>query len=319
MSASRDPLRPTVRQALAAWAARVRADREQVERHREVDDPADFYAPVADRFRLDPRRRDEPALEVLRELAHPDDSWLDIGAGGGRYALPLALEVRQVIAIEPSDSMVAVLRQGMAEHAIANVEVHQALWPMAGSPTADIALMAHIGYDIERIGPFLDAAETAALRSCVAVMGEGAMTTAATLFWQEIHGETRVPLPALGDLLVLLLARGRLPEVRLVDRAPPSFDSLEALFQMARRQLWLRPGTERDVRLDGLVREYALRRDGRWTLDRQPTRIGIVSWDTGNSTESPGTNSSTLTSFSARPSSSCRSSAGVPTSSGKVP
>ncbi len=39
----------------AAWAARVRANREQVDRVREVPDGADFYAPVTGLFRADPR------------------------------------------------------------------------------------------------------------------------------------------------------------------------------------------------------------------------------------------------------------------------
>src|SRR5947207_12835261 len=82
---------PTKEQALAAWAAWVRANREQVERFREVEDGTDFYGSIATMFRDDPRREDEPALNALRALVRPDDSWLDIGAGGGRYALPLAL------------------------------------------------------------------------------------------------------------------------------------------------------------------------------------------------------------------------------------
>ena len=83
--------------------------------------------------------------------------------------------------------------------------------------------MAHVGYDIEDIGPFLDALEAAIRRRCVAVMGEGAMTTVGRLvLGSPSTASRRVALPALPDLLTLLLARGRLPEVRLVDRGPPS-------------------------------------------------------------------------------------------------
>ena len=52
---------PTAEQARETWAARVRANREQVDRFREVPDGPDFYAPVASMFRDDPRRRNEPA------------------------------------------------------------------------------------------------------------------------------------------------------------------------------------------------------------------------------------------------------------------
>jgi cyclopropane fatty-acyl-phospholipid synthase-like methyltransferase len=81
-------LRPTYDEALADWAARVRANRDQAERFREQTEGADFYAPVASAFRADPRRTDEPALEMLLGLVRPGDTWLDIGSGAGRYAMP---------------------------------------------------------------------------------------------------------------------------------------------------------------------------------------------------------------------------------------
>jgi SAM-dependent methyltransferase len=275
-----DALRPAVAAALAAWAARVEADREQVERCREVADPADFYAPVARRFRHDPRRH-EDVLEHLRAFARPGDRWLDIGAGSGRYALPLALAVGHVIAIDPSPSMLAGLAEGMAEHGIENITLLEARWPAVASDRlgpVDVTLMAHVGYDIGAIGPFLDAAEEHTGRCCVAVMGEGAMTTAATLLWEPVHGERRVALPALPELIALLIARGRLPEVRLAERSPPTFETRDDLLAMARRQLWVRAGSPKDARLAALVRERAIERPDGWSLDQATSRIGVVSW-----------------------------------------
>jgi SAM-dependent methyltransferase len=274
-----DPLRPAVSDALAAWAARVRTDREQVDRSREVEDPADFYAPVTSRFRMDPRRADDQTLNVLLSLAQPEDVWLDVGSGAGRYALPLALAVREVVAIDPSAAMLAALREDAAQEGIANVRAVEGRWPLVGeSPIGGVVLMAHIGYDIGEIGPFLDAAEAAASRTCVAVMGESAMTTVATLFWEAIHGEPRVRLPALPELLVLLAARNRIPEVRLVDRTPPTFGSLDEAQAMARRQLWLREGSAKDRHLRDLVTQTVTVREGRYAFEWAPTRIGIVSW-----------------------------------------
>ena len=142
-----------------AWAARVRANREQAERVREVPS-GDFYAPVSALFVADPRRTGEPTLEALRSIAGSDETWLDIGAGAGRYALPLALQVRRLIAVEPSPGMRRALRTGIAEHGIANIRVIAGAWPTAldllgRSPAADVSMIAHVGYDIEAIGPFL--------------------------------------------------------------------------------------------------------------------------------------------------------------------
>ena len=274
------PLRPSAHELLAAWRARVRADKKQVDRVREVQDPADFYAPVTHRFRMDPRRTDDATVNTLLGFASPSDVWLDIAAGGGRYALPLAPAVREVVAIDPSPGMLSALREDVAAFRITNVRVIEARWPMdAEAPTGDIALMAHVGYDIAEIGPFLDALEAAARRLCVAVLGESAMTTVATLFWNEIHGEPRVRLPALPELLELLAARGRSPEIRYVDRTPPTFASVDEAIEMARRQLWLRKSSSKDFKLRHLVRGAVTERNGRFAFEWQPTKIGIVSWN----------------------------------------
>ena len=269
---------PPVEALLDAWRSSVAADRAQVERAREVADPADFYAPVTSRFRMDPRRTDDHTVNALLSLARADDVWLDVGAGGGRYALPLALAVRQVIAIDPSPSMLATLGEGVAAAGVENVGVIKARWPMPDPPVGDVGLIAHVGYDIAEIGPFLDQLESSPRRLCVAVMGESAMTTVATLFWERIHGEPRVRLPALPELLALLGARGRVAEVQLVDRSSPTFDSLDEAHAMARRQLWLEEGSEKDLHLRQLVSENVTDQDGRYAFDWQPTKIGIVSW-----------------------------------------
>jgi SAM-dependent methyltransferase len=227
---------------------------------------------------MDPRRTDDATLDALMALAKPDDVWLDVGAGGGRYALPLALRVREVVAIDPSPSMLNALREDAAANDIANIRVIEARWPMIDAPRGDVALMAHVGYDIEQIGPFVDQIQAQAARLCVAVMGESSMQTTAALFWQSIHGEPRVRLPALPEFLVLLVARGRVPEVTLVDRVPPAFATLEEAYAMARRQLWLEEGSAKDRILRRLVEQAAKERDGRYAFDWTPTRIGIVSW-----------------------------------------
>ena len=276
-----DALTPSVVDLLAAWRARVVADKSQVERSREEPDPTDFYAPVATRFRMNPRRMDDSSLDALLSLANPGDVWLDVGSGGGRYALPVALHVREVVAIDPSPAMLSVLREDAAAEGIRNIRVIEGRWPLpsdAGTPTGDVALMAHVGYDIAQIGPFLDELESSSRRLCLAMMGESAMATVSTLFWNDIHGEPRVRLPALPEMLTLLLARGRLPEVTLVDRVPPTFDSFEEALAMARRQLWLRSGSAKDERLQAVAREALTERDGRFAFEWTPTKIGIVSW-----------------------------------------
>jgi SAM-dependent methyltransferase len=268
----------------AAWGERVRANREQVDRIREEPD-RDFYAPVSSLFVADPRRTGEEALDALLELAKPDDRWLDIGAGAGRYALPLATRVAEVIAIEPSASMRNALRTGKEEHGQTNLRIVAGAWPAAleglgEPPVADIALIAHVGYDVEEIGPFIDAMERAASRLCVAMLTDQSPASVADPFWPIVHGMDRVPLPALPELVELLRARGRDTEIRRVERAPRTFDSFDGLATFVRRQLWIAEGGEKDQRfraaLVGMAKE---RDDDGWTLASPPVgSIGILTW-----------------------------------------
>jgi molybdenum cofactor cytidylyltransferase len=273
----------------SAWAGRVRANAEQVDRHREVPDGADFYAPVTSLFRADPTRTDEPALASLLGLVQPGDTWLDIGAGAGRYALPIARALAptagEVIALDPSSGMLAGLREIAAEHGIDNVRVVQARWPPddLGPFAADVALMAHVGYDIEAIGPFIAAMESAARRLCVAVLMERQPSSIADACWPPVHGEARIGLPALPELVELLSAMGRDPSIERLEREPRRFESRGELEGFLRRQLWTEPGSAADARfrdaLDGMIETDANGRVG--LAGQRPLPIGIVGWAPG--------------------------------------
>ena len=268
-------------EALADWAMRVRRNREQAERHRRAaPDGGDFYAPIASWFRADPRREGDAVLEALRGLVRPDETALDIGAGGGRYALPLALHAREVIAVEPSEGMRAVLREGMETHGIANVRVLAEAWPCAEPPAADVALIAHVGYDVEAIGPFLEAMEAAAARRCVAVLFSRPPPSRADPFWEAIHGEPREPLPALPQFLALQRARGRRCETAYVDAGAPGWDSAEDALRFLRQQLWVAPDGPEEARLRELLSRHArIDADGRVVFRRDVGALGVVSWE----------------------------------------
>jgi SAM-dependent methyltransferase len=281
-----DPLRPEAAALLAAWARRVRADAEQVERFGERHHDSDYYGPIADRFRADPRRTDDPPLDALLTLARPDETWLEVGAGGGRYTLPLALATREVIAVEPSPGMLGVLREGLDEHRIRNVRPVEGRWPAAAGPDteADVALIAHVGYDVEQIGPFLDALELSARRLCVAMLYWRRPSSALDRLWPAVHGVERAPLPELRDLVTLLMARGRPVDVRLLEQAAPSFGTPDRVLEQARHQTWVRPGSDADRRLEAALRERPVEREERFAFDWAPAYLGLLTWTPGAST-----------------------------------
>lgn len=277
-----------VRVIEAAWADRIRANRAQVERIREVPDGTDFYAPVNSLFRADPTRTDDPVLDALLRLVRSGETWLDVGAGAGRFALPIARALDRsggsVVALDASPSMLEGLREIAEDYAIENVRTVEARWPPTDQRgldefEADVALIAHVGYDIEAIGSFVAGLEAAAARLCVAVLMERVPAAAANPFWPPVHGEERAPLPALPDVLELLDARGRRPSVERISIEPRRFDSRAALEGFVRRQLWVDPAGPKERRFQAALDELAVGGGSGWAIKgRGPEPVGVVTW-----------------------------------------
>ena len=267
-----------------AWADRVAANREQAERLREESDGGDHYRPLASAFRADPRRTGDSALEALLSIASPEDTWVDIGAGAGRFSLPLALQMKRVIAIEPSPAMRAELANLQIEHGITNVDIRDQRWPTLDpeiTGMADVGLISHVGYDIEPMGEFLDTMERAATRECVALQYDHAPGSMFWQVWPAIHGEPQVHLPGALDFIALLEARGADVEVsdleRRGDRQRFVFAAPEQAMDWARRRLWLSEDSAKVPVLREAVAELLIERDGEWSLPDQPKQM-LIRW-----------------------------------------
>ncbi|MCH9017442.1 MAG: class I SAM-dependent methyltransferase, partial [Chloroflexi bacterium] len=141
--------------ATQRWTEMVRAEHAQSDSMRKEDPPADSWNNLAQNFRADPRRSDDALVDHLRRVIALGQVVLDVGAGGGRLALPLALDAQKVIAVEPSPSMCRVLRESATEFDVLNVEVVESGWLEADVPRADVAICAHVLYVIQDIEAFV--------------------------------------------------------------------------------------------------------------------------------------------------------------------
>jgi len=209
----------------------------------------------------------------------PDETWIDLGAGGGRYALPIALHAKTVYAVEPSQGMRNVLAESAAENGIGNIETFDERWPgESHTPEADVCFICQVGYDIADIGPFVDEMEAHARRLCVAVMFDKAPISEWAPLWGAVHGEERVLLPAMSEFVSLLFARGRVPGIQLLSRPPRTYESIERLHTSARRPVWVLEGTPEDEKLRQAVEALSTKTPDGLVLNARPTRIGIITW-----------------------------------------
>ena len=268
------------------WCERVAANREQAERLREEPDGGDHYRPLASAFRADPRRSGDSTLDALLSIARSEDTWVDVGAGAGRFSLPLALHVERVIAIEPSPAMRAELASLQIEHGITNIELRDQRWPSDDPEIegmADVALISHVGYDIEPIGEFLDTMERSARRECVALQFDRAPGSMFWQVWPALHGEEHVRLPGAIEFIELLDSRGIEVEVSELDRGRDrrrfAFDAPEDAMDWARRRLWLAERSSKLPILREAVSKLLIERDGAWALPDQPNQL-LIRWRT---------------------------------------
>ena len=94
------------------WKAIYASSPERIEKGR---DPAAHWnkrAAAYHRATCDETGSTEREIGVM-EIA-PDDTVLDVGAGTGRLAVPIARTAAHVTALDPSEGMLSVLRERMA-------------------------------------------------------------------------------------------------------------------------------------------------------------------------------------------------------------
>jgi SAM-dependent methyltransferase len=269
---------------LAIWRQMYLAERAQGEA---ATDPefgrhADPWAARAGQFAAASQRQPQPDsfMRALLPRLRPSDTVLDIGAGTGRYLPALAAAVREVIAIEPSAAMRAEMQRVIAAEGLENVTVLAESWPPTGPIAGDVAISAHVVYGVAEVGPFLQAMDGAARRSCHLYLG--LHHPAATLgpFWERVHGEPRLPLPAALEALCCLHQLGLYASLELV-ASPGSFrfTTMNEAIDEIRHRMRLTPEPARDARIAAAAVELLAPNEAGWLMPRtQASHSAVISW-----------------------------------------
>ena len=108
----------------------------------------------------------DPLLDFLLSRLTPDMTVLDIGAGVGRWTVPIARKVLHVTAIEPAPGMREVLRERLETLHITNVAIVAASWKDIHPATHDIAVASHSTYTSPDLLEYVRKMESCARKSC---------------------------------------------------------------------------------------------------------------------------------------------------------
>lgn len=108
----------------------------------------------------------DPLLDHILGRLTPGTTALDVGAGIGRWTLPIARRARRVTAVEPLRGMREVLLERAAAYGITNLDVVDAPWLSAEVPPHDVVIAAHATYTTTDLLGFVRKMEACARRTC---------------------------------------------------------------------------------------------------------------------------------------------------------
>lgn len=261
------------------WAANWRRKVEARQAHpmgvRDWDGRAPRFARMA--AALDPAR--DPLVRALAGGLRKGDTALDVGAGAGRYTLPLAALAAHVTAVEPSAGMRASLEAALAERGIGNVTVMPGAWEDMDVGPHDVVLCAHVLYFVPDVVPYIEKLDAAARRACYVYLRVDGRETALLPLWQELFAKPFPSEPGFADLYPLLLSLGIRANVRLTMEGAGGYADLDEALGQARQQLGIGPDRhEQDARIRQFLGEHLVQQGG---VLRFPSRSqsAIVWWE----------------------------------------
>ena len=115
----------------------------------------------------------EGALDAIGALVRPDDTLLDVGAGAGRFALPLARRVKQVTALDHARPMLDILQRRAGAQGIGNLSLVEAAWEDAEVEPHDVVLAAWSLYRLPDMLVGMKKLIAATRRTLIIVAGAG--------------------------------------------------------------------------------------------------------------------------------------------------
>jgi 2-polyprenyl-3-methyl-5-hydroxy-6-metoxy-1,4-benzoquinol methylase len=243
---------------------------------------ADIWADRAEDFKEGVKRkwvRPDSSREFILSAIGADSTVLDIGAGTGAWSILMAPHAKHVTAVEPSGSMIKVMRESLQAENIANVSIVQGSWPDVTVEPHDFSLCSHAMYASTDLAGFVLRMVACTRRICFLLLRAPSIDSIRAEAARHIWGQP-LDSPNFTIAYNVLLQAGIYANVQMENTGlwkPRTSSSLqEALINM-RRFLGLGESGEHDEYLMGLLHRRLVWKDGQYVWPPE-VRSALVYW-----------------------------------------
>ena len=161
-------------------------------------------------FARSTQARADEFLQVIEPYLSPSKTLIDVGAGAGRHAGPLAGRLEWVTAVEPSQGMRAQIAPRD------NMTVIASTWEDAAVAPADFVICSHVLYGVAEPVSFIEKMNDAARERVFVMMRESELPHPAAVVRKRLLGDEGPRLPRFSELFMVLLEMGIAPDVRFL-------------------------------------------------------------------------------------------------------
>ncbi|MBI2979958.1 MAG: class I SAM-dependent methyltransferase [Chloroflexi bacterium] len=206
----------------------------------------------------------DPLLDFILRNIDSRSTVLDVGAGAGRWAIPVARIARSVTAVEPSADMQDMLRQRITAAGLSNIQIVAATWQEAAVEPHDVVICAHAMNASPEFADFVHKMERHARQRCYIALHLPPYNGIINDLSLAIYGH-RYDSPNAIVAYNALYAMGIYANV-LVEEAIDLWenDTIEEAFARAKRHLRLESSTVHDGLIRSTLAHRLTLKDGRY-------------------------------------------------------
>jgi 2-polyprenyl-3-methyl-5-hydroxy-6-metoxy-1,4-benzoquinol methylase len=245
----------------------------------------DSWCKKAQDFKEGVKRRwskPDSSRDFILSQIKSDSTVLDIGAGVGAWAAFIAKRAGRVTAVEPSASMIDVMKESLSEEGISNVSILQGSWPDVDVPPHDYSLCSHAMYGYPDLELFIRRMVECTRKLCFLLLRaptlEGVRSEAARRIWGQPLDSPNFTI-AYNILLQMGICANVLMENTGLWKARKSASMEEALSDL-KRYLALENTTQDEPYLMDLLQRRLVFKDGCYYWPPE-VRSALVYWQPG--------------------------------------